>query len=164
MKIAFILDEIKVEVNTSPEKKLSWVLRNLLYQKQIKEGCSNGYCGSCVIFLDDQLVPSCRLPVFKARGARIETISGFSTRQAFQDIIRAFKMIDVLPCSFCAPGKVLGIESLLRKSLDIQGEDRREEIKQYLAAFTCRCISSREFVKTAQLAARLREKRLARIQ
>ncbi len=138
MNITFHLNGKEVTIETRPDKRLSTVLREDLNLKGIRKGCSNGYCGNCVILMNDELVSSCIIPAFAARNKKIITIEGFSQTKTFADILEGFKEAGVQLCTFCAPSRVLSTAYMLNK----HKMPTEEEIMETISSVHCRCSSN----------------------
>ena len=69
------------KVTVPEDKKLMTLLREDLGIKSLKDGCSQGACGSCTILVDGKAVKACVQMASKFEGKQIETIEGFSERE-----------------------------------------------------------------------------------
>ena len=63
---------------TQEDKPLLRYLREDLHLTSIKDGCSEGACGTCTIVVDGKAVRSCILTTKKAVGTTILTVEGLS--------------------------------------------------------------------------------------
>ncbi len=137
MNITFRLNGKEVTVEARPDKRLSAILRDDLNLKGIRKGCGTGYCGSCIVLMDDLLVSSCLIPAFAARHKSIITIEGFSQTKEFSDILTGFKEANVHLCTYCAPARILSTAYMLRKNI----MPTEEQIVDNISAVQCRCSS-----------------------
>jgi len=154
MKIEFNLNNSDIIIDTSPFKMLVDVLRINLGLTGTKKGCGSGNCGSCLVFINNKLLNSCLVPVFKIAGTRILTIEGFSTTREFHSTVGAFQSAGVTLCGFCAPGIVMAAEALI---LD-NPTPSAAEIKTAISGNNCRCIGYHSLVNGILEAARRRRK------
>ncbi len=66
-------------LKVNPSESLLKVLRSLNDKKllSVKCGCEKGFCGNCMVLLDDKPVPSCILPVGMVNNCNIVTLEYF---------------------------------------------------------------------------------------
>lgn len=133
---------LDVEVNGDAHSIRAWpmdrlldVLRDELRLTGTKEGCGEGECGACAIFLNGSLVNSCLVPFAQVGGARITTIEGLSTTATLHPVQQAFIDHGGAQCGICTPGMVLAAVSLLEKNCS----PSLDEIREGLAGNLCRC-------------------------
>ncbi len=111
----FSVDGQEIELETEAQKPLLWVLREDLQLNQVKFSCGAGLCGSCSVYLDDQVVRSCVYPVSLAAGKSVRTVQGLNDSLA-QDLKTAWAQCSVAQCGYCQPGFLLSAHKLLRKT------------------------------------------------
>jgi aerobic carbon-monoxide dehydrogenase small subunit len=124
-----------VAVQTHPMARLLDVLREDLKLTGTKEGCGEGECGACSVFVNGELTNSCLMPVLQAEGAEIRTIEGVATGLVLHDVQQAFLEHGGAQCGICTPGMVLAAMSLLERHPD----PTDEQIRVGLAGNLCRC-------------------------
>ena len=66
---------------TEEEKPLLRYLREDLHLYSVKDGCSEGACGTCTIVVDGKAVKSCVLTTKRAEGKSILTVEGLSLEE-----------------------------------------------------------------------------------
>ena len=62
------------EVEADEERKLMDVLRNDLRLKSVKDGCSEGACGTCTVLIDGKATKSCVQKMGRLAGKHILTV------------------------------------------------------------------------------------------
>ena len=139
-----------VTVHAYPMDRLLDVLRHELGLTGTKEGCGEGECGSCSVFLDGVLVNSCLIPVLQAKGASIVTIEGVSADRRAQALEQAFLDCGGAQCGICTPGMILAACYLLRQ----RPQPTAEEISEGLSGNLCRCTGYRQIIEAVEEAAR----------
>jgi carbon-monoxide dehydrogenase small subunit len=118
-----------------PMGRLLDILREDLGLTGTKEGCGEGECGSCSVFLDGVLVNSCLIPVLQANGAGIVTIEGLTTNERLHPLQRSFLECGAAQCGICTPGMILASMQLLQKT----PRPTLEQIREGLSGNLCRC-------------------------
>ena len=72
-------------IRTTEEKKpLIRYLRDDLKLYSVKDGCSEGACGTCTVIIDGRAMRSCVLTTEKAEGKNITTVEGLSPDSAYR--------------------------------------------------------------------------------
>ncbi|MBN1412754.1 MAG: (2Fe-2S)-binding protein, partial [Spirochaetales bacterium] len=140
MKITFSLNGKKMTIETEPLKPLVTILRNDLGLTGTKFGCGKGECGSCLVFMNQEIVNSCLVPAFKLEGTEIKTIEKFSQSKEYTLLEEAITTNHAIQCGFCAPGVVMAAGDLLSHSQN----PGIESIKDTLSGNKCRCSGYRE--------------------
>ena len=92
-----------IERSTEANKPLLRYLRDDLHLHSVKDGCSEGACGTCTIVVDGKAVKSCVLTTKKAVGRKILTTEGLSNAEK-EAFVYAFGAKGSVQCGFCIPG------------------------------------------------------------
>ncbi len=124
-----------VTLRGHPMERLLDVLRRQLQLTGTKEGCGEGECGACSVFVDGELVNSCLIPMLHARGTSITTIEGVANGDRLHPVQAAFIAHGAAQCGICTPGMVLAAVSLLERT----PKPSLDEVKTALAGNLCRC-------------------------
>jgi carbon-monoxide dehydrogenase small subunit len=135
MKLYLNVNGIDVHLETNPLRRLLDVLREDLNLTGVKEGCGEGECGACMVFMDGRLVNSCLSPVLSAHGTRILTIEGFRKTERFRVLAESFEEAGAVQCGFCTPGFLMAAEALLREN----PHPSEADIRNALSGNLCRC-------------------------
>lgn len=122
------------EIITEKNKKMLPFLRDDLEIKSVKDGCSEGACGTCMVLLDGKAFRACLLTTEKANGKSILTVDGIEKEEmSIYEI--AFAEAGAVQCGFCIPGMVISAKGLL----DVNNNPTEEEVKKALRGNICRC-------------------------
>lgn len=131
--------------------KLLPFLRDVCKCKSVKDGCSEGACGTCHVLVDKTAVKACIPTLSMMDGRRILTIEGFS-KEDRELYAYAFAEAGAVQCGFCIPGMVICAKGLL----DVNGNPTREEIAYALRNNICRCTGYKKIIDAVELAAMLK--------
>lgn len=129
------------------EKPLLRYLRDDLHLTSVKDGCSEGACGTCTIVVDGKAVRSCILTTKKAVGKHILTVEGLTEAEQ-ETFVYAFGAVGAVQCGFCIPGMVLSGKALLDQN-PVPSED---EIKKAIRGNVCRCTGYKKIIEGISLA------------
>ena len=93
-------------VTVENNQKLLRYLRDTLHLTSVKDGCSEGACGTCTVLIDGKPTKACIPQTDKLEGKSIVTVEGLTDFEK-QVYTYAFGMAGAVQCGFCIPGMVM---------------------------------------------------------
>ncbi|ACD22604.1 selenium-dependent xanthine dehydrogenase [Clostridium botulinum] len=138
------------EKSVDENKKLLKYLRDDCNITSVKNGCSEGACGTCMVIVDGKAIKACVLTTEKVNGKTITTIEGFTDRER-EVFAYAFTEAGAVQCGFCIPGMVISAKALFNRTL----EPTMEDVKKALIGNICRCTGYVKIEKAIMMAAEI---------
>ena len=148
MKLCLNGEPVSQVVNAG--RRLIDFLRDDLHLYGTKEGCGEGECGSCTVFLNGTATLSCLTPMERARGGEVLTIEGIGTAMNLHPLQRALIEEAGVQCGICTPGMIMAGLDLLQRNPD----PTRDEIVEGIVGNLCRCTGYQKIITAIQRAAR----------
>lgn len=122
-------------VDDDPQTPLLYVLRDTLQLNAAKFGCGLAQCGSCMVLVDDEAVPSCVMPIAALEGKRITTLEGLGNGAAMGALQRAFVEEQAAQCGYCTAGMIVRAHALLLRN----SAPTDAQIREHMETNLCRC-------------------------
>ena len=132
------------------DKKLMRFLRDDLRLTSVKDGCSQGACGTCTVLVDGKATRACIPMISKMEGKSIVTVERLSEREK-EVYAYAFAMAGAVQCGFCIPGMVMSAKGLI----DVNPDPTRLEVIAAIRNNICRCTGYKKIIDGILLSARI---------
>ena len=131
------------------DKRLIDFLREDLRLTSVKEGCSEGACGTCTVIVDGKKIKACVQKLSRMDGKKITTVEGLSPREK-EVYAYCFAQAGAVQCGFCIPGMVISAKCLL----DENPEPDRAAVKKAIRGNICRCTGYKKIEDAILMAAK----------
>ena len=137
-------------VTAEKNQRLIVFLRDTLRLTSVKNGCSEGACGTCMVLIDGKATKACVQQTDRLAGKTIVTVEGLTPRE--KDVYAyAFASAGAVQCGFCTPGMVISAKGLIDQNPNPTRADVKEAIKNNI----CRCTGYKKIEDAVLLASQL---------
>jgi carbon-monoxide dehydrogenase medium subunit len=156
--IVAIINGERRELPDAWRKSLLDALREDAGMTGTKEGCAEGECGACTVWLNGQAIMSCLVPAPQADGATITTIEGLArvvdgqtdrrtdgqsdTQTSLHPLQQAFIDHGAVQCGYCIPGMLMAGAKLLEEC----SAPDEDTVRVALSGNICRCTGYRKIL------------------
>ena len=137
------------EAEVWPGASLLALLREQLGLVGSKNACEQGECGSCSVWMDDELVCACLVLAGQAEGRDIRTVESLAAGDTLHPVQQAFLESGAVQCGFCTPGLIVAVADLL----DHDATPSDIMIREALAGNICRCTGYAKIIDAVHAAA-----------
>jgi carbon-monoxide dehydrogenase small subunit len=149
MEVSMVLS---LNVNGNPQTTIADpvtplldVLREEFHLTGAKPVCREGFCGACMVLVDDKPTLSCLMPTALAEDCEIRTVEGLAANGALNPIQTALESCDAVQCGMCFPGMVVTLTHILEATPGAG----RDDIRAALTGNVCRCTGYERIIEAA---------------
>ena len=132
MQITCTINHKSYDIETDATTRVLDIIRALGFTS-LKEGCGEGECGACSLFVNKKLVNSCLMLASQIDGAEILTLEGL--QEETKSLRENFESCGSVQCGFCTSGFVLRGYDYIQHN----GPKDAQTLKYALDGNLCRC-------------------------
>lgn len=126
-------------------------LRDDLHLTSVKDGCSEGACGTCHVLINGVPTKACAPKLSQLDGKEIITVEGLTPEEK-EIYTYAFGKCGAVQCGFCIPGMVISAKGLLDKN----PSPSRDEAAYAIRNNICRCTGYKKIIDAILMAAEIK--------
>lgn len=130
IEVYFELNGEPTTVTVAVTERLLDTLRYGLGLPGTKEGCGEGECGACTVYMDGLPVNSCLVPTYQVRGRRIETVESIDPEK-----LGPLWTSGATQCGACTPGVVMTARWICEHPELLE----THRVRELMAGNLCRC-------------------------
>ncbi|MDX1623118.1 MAG: 2Fe-2S iron-sulfur cluster-binding protein [Gemmatimonadota bacterium] len=130
IEVAFTLNGEATTMAVDPADRLLDALRYRLGLTGTKEGCGEGECGACAVWLDGVPSNSCLIPAWQVEGREVVTVEAIDP-EALHPLLAS----GATQCGACTPGVVVTAQWVRAHPELLETHTMRE----LMAGNLCRC-------------------------
>ena len=123
-----------VNVTSSSDTPLLWVIRDELNLTGTKYGCGQAQCGACTVHIEGNPTRSCSYPIKFLGTKEVTTIEGMDDKVTHA-IQKAWVDHAVPQCGYCQIGNIMTVKALL---LDTK-KPTDKDLDNAMGGHICRC-------------------------
>lgn len=135
IKVTFTLNGEVRTVETQPHWALLKILREDLGLTSVKEGCSQGDCGACMVVMDGLAINACLVLAPQVEGAEVITLEGLAQNGELHPLQQKFIEKWAFQCGYCTPGMIMSCYALLLHNPN----PTPDEVRTAISGNLCRC-------------------------
>jgi xanthine dehydrogenase iron-sulfur cluster and FAD-binding subunit A len=147
--IVTTVNGVTVTVHDAAGKTLLRMLREDVGLTGTKEGCDEGECGACTVWLDGIAVDSCLVPAPRAHGSRIVTIEELARDGVLHPVQQTFIDEGAVQCGYCTPGFIMAAAAMLDEGQPLTAD----AVRHGLTGCLCRCTGYYKIISAVEKAA-----------
>lgn len=135
-QIILTINGVAESLHAPSSTTLLALLREYAGLTSVKNGCSTGECGACIVLMDGEPVNACLVLAVEADGSEIITLEGLAPApDTLHPLQEAFIAHTGTQCGFCTPGILMSAYALLNRT----SHPTDDQIKDALRGNLCRC-------------------------
>jgi aerobic-type carbon monoxide dehydrogenase small subunit (CoxS/CutS family) len=132
--VTFVLDGAQVTASVEPRTLLIDYLTFEAQLSGVHEGCCEGVCGACTVWIDEEPARSCLVYVVELSGRTVMTPVAALSQPRFDGVHAALAQEHAIQCGYCVTGLLMSVlPDLVR-----QGSEQ-ECVTRLLSGNVCRC-------------------------